>query len=95
MNSSDYDLTDGEKNIGITPPHLLIGKETAWKRLELTGNRPPVTRKEYYKMEGVFSSANVTPSPYGKTTPRKRSELLGTRRDSCKTGECAESDAYG
>ena len=63
LNSSVYDLTGNEKIIGVTPPHLAISKETAWKRLELTGNRPPVTRKEYYKMEGIFSSTNVAPPP--------------------------------
>ena len=37
----------------------------------------------------------LTPPMYGKTTPRKRSELLGQRRDPCKAGEHEESAAYG
>ena len=63
--------------------------------MELAGNRPEATRKQFYQAGGIFNSANVAPPPYSKTAIRKRSELLGTRQDSYSSEELSESDAYG
>ena len=43
------------------------------------GQRPPVTRKEWYSQQEAMGKTDIP--VYGKTTGRKRSELLGTRDD--------------
>ena len=55
----------------------------------------PIISKEV--SEAIYYARRSTPPHQheGLTTPRKRAELCGERRDSYQTGECAEKDPYG
>lgn len=74
------DLRSVEANIGQT------------NNLEEIGTYGAKTRLHKSKLLVQTSS---TPPAAGLTTFRKRSELHGSRQDSCSSRECSQKDAYG